>query len=247
MIDAGWQKRKTAQDVCIAAASTHVWLLPCNRSRDTLGELYRFLNVEERARTNRYHFERDRERFVAARGAVRLVLAGYLRCDPADVSFDFAEHGKPLLAARHATSIQFNTSTSHDWSMLAVTLEREVGIDIERIDRDRADPGIVEHYFAPAEVQALGGLDDDAWLCGFFNCWTRKEAFVKVTGEGLTRPLHSFEVSLVPGQPASLIRVQGCDESRWQMTDLAEVHGYASALAVAGSIGELQNFRWSPL
>ena len=90
-------------------------------------------------------------------------------------------------------------------------------------------------------------MGEDEWLHGFFNCWTRKEAFIKATGEGLSRPLDSFEVSLASTQPATLISVQGFDEParRWRMADLAEVSGYASALVVTGQIGELHCFMWS--
>lgn len=233
----------------ITADDIHVWLLPCRQPHAVLGELFAMLGEEERRRANRYHFEYDRDRFIASRGAVRQVLAGYLHCAPSEVEFDLAEHGKPRLAGRHATSLRFNVSTSHDWAMLAVTLGREVGIDVERIDSNRADLGIAKRYFAPGEVHALESMGEDEWLHGFFNCWTRKEAFVKATGEGLSRSLDSFEVSLAPGQPASLIRIQGCEDTvrRWRMADLAEVSGYASALVVAGSIGQLHGFMWSPL
>ena len=249
MTDLDWQERKTSHGVYIDGAATHVWLLPCNRTRDALDELYRLLDDTERRRAQRYHFERDRDRFVAARGAVRRVLAGYLCCDPSEVCFDLTENGKPHLAAQHASSIRFNISTSCDWSLLAVAHGQEVGIDIERIDRDRADPAIVDQCFTPAEARALAGLQGDLWLQGFFNCWSRKEAFVKVTGEGLSRSLQSFEVTVVPGQRASLISVHGYQDaaSKWQMSDLAEVPGYASTLVVAGRINELYNFRWSPL
>jgi len=236
-------------DMSITTDDTHVWLLPCRQARTVMDELFVTLDEEERQRANRYRFEYDRDRFIASRGAVRQVLAGYLHCTPSEVGFDLTKRGKPRLAERHATMLRFNVSTSHDWAMLAVTLGREVGIDVERIDSKRADLGIASHYFAPGEVHALEGMAEDERLHGFFNCWTRKEAFVKATGEGLSRPLDSFEVSLAPGQPASLIRIQGRENAvqRWRMADLAEVPGYASSLVVAGSIGQLRSFMWSPL
>jgi 4'-phosphopantetheinyl transferase len=233
----------------ITSDDTHVWLLSCRQPRAALDDLFATLDEEERGRANRYRFEYDRDRFIASRGAVRQVLAGYLHCASSEVGFDLAEHGKPRLAERHATSLRFNVSTSHDWAMLAVTLGREVGIDVERIDSKRADTGIASRYFAPGEVRALEAMGEDEWLYGFFNCWTRKEAFVKATGEGLSRPLDSFEVSLASGQPGSLIRVQGRGEPAqgWRMANLAEVPGYASALVVTGPIGELHSLMWSPL
>jgi 4'-phosphopantetheinyl transferase len=232
----------------ISADSTHVWLLACRQSPEVLDELLSVLDAEERRRADRYRFEADRNRFIASRGALREVLAAYLQCAPRDVLFSLAEHGKPHLAEPCDRSLRFNLSTSGDWAMLAVTLGREVGVDVERINSERADRGIVSYYFAPGEIQALEAMDEADWLQGFFNCWTRKEAFIKATGEGLSRPLDSFEVSLQPGQPASLISFQGCRQAakRWRMAELAEVPGYASALVVAGSIGQIHSFIWTP-
>lgn len=231
----------------ITGDETHVWLLPCVQPGAMLDELSRLLDEDERRRAERYRFERDRNRFVAARGAVRRVLAGYLRCAPRDLEFDLGDHGKPRLAKGHATSLRFNVSTSQEWAMLAVTLGREVGVDVEYIDSRRADRAIARRYFAPREVRALEALQNGEWLRGFFTCWTRKEAFVKATGEGLSRPLDTFEVSVEVRRPEPLLWFRDDNPAAdcWRMTDLADLPGYASALVVAGSIGALRTFAWS--
>jgi 4'-phosphopantetheinyl transferase len=231
----------------ISADETHVWLLSCRQPRSMLDEFWQLLDKAERLRANRFHFDRDRDRFIASRAQVRRVLAEYLCCAPAEIAYDLAERGKPRLAEQHASSIRFNQSISGDWAVLALAPGRELGVDIERIDSLRADREMVNGFFAPGEVCALEALQEDQWLPGFFNCWARKEAFIKATGEGLSRPLDSFEVSIAPQQPPSLLSVQGYEDAsdHWRMAELAEVPGYASALVVTGEIGRLQCFEWS--
>lgn len=241
----GWEPQRGVRDLGLTAGETHAWLLPCVQSTGTLAALSALLDGDERRRAERYHFARDRQRFIAARGALRLVLAGYLGCEPQDVAFVLGGHGKPRIADRHGTPLCFNLSTSQDWALLAVTPGREVGVDVEYIDGRRADREIARRWFAPGEVQALEALEGAAWLRGFFTCWTRKEAFVKATGEGLSRPLDSFEVSVAPGGPSPLLRVleDGPSGTAWRMTDLPEVPGYATALVVGGPIDTLNGFR----
>jgi len=248
MNDLDWQQVTEWSDVHIPADATHVWLLDCRQPAVVLDKLFALLDGEERGRAKRYRFDADRNRYIVSRAALREVLAAYLHCAPGEIEFDLAEHGKPRLGERHATPLRFNLSTSGDWAMLAVTLGREVGVDVERINSARADREIVSYYFAPGELQALEAMAEGEWLQGFFNCWTRKEAFIKATGEGLSRPLDSFEVSLATGQSVSLISFEGCTEAakRWRMAELAAVPGYASALVVAGSIGQIHRFRWTP-
>jgi 4'-phosphopantetheinyl transferase len=232
----------------LEADDVHVWLLPCAQPREILRRLYAILDSDERRRADRYRFDRHRDRFIASRGAVRQLLAEYVGCSPEAIEFEFGERGKPRLAGYHASAISFNMSISRDWALLGLNLEREIGIDIERIDSERADRDIVSHYFAPGEIVELETLQDRDWLQGFFNCWTRKEAFIKATGEGLYRALDSFEVSLAPGESVSLLRVENCAVSAgaWQMRDLAKVPGYAGALVVEGSIGRVHTFTWVP-
>jgi 4'-phosphopantetheinyl transferase len=242
----GWKRPRDTREMSISEDETHVWLLPCRQSGARLDSLWRELDEAERSRANRFHFEKDRSRFVASRAMVRRVLSCYLRCPAAEVSYDIAEGGKPRLADRHASSIRFNQSISGDWALLALTPDRELGVDIEQIDGRRADRDIVNGFFAPGEVRALEALPEHEWMFGFFNCWARKEAFIKSTGEGLSRPLDSFEVSIATGQAPSVLSVAGYADAdkRWQMADLAEVPGYASALVVTGPVGRLQCFTW---
>lgn len=118
--------------------------------------------------------------------------------------------------------------------LLAVARGREIGVDIERIRPEAARDSVAEHFFAPAEVAALRALPDSLQAAAFFNCWTRKEAFLKAHGHGLSLPLDQFEVTLLPGEPASLIatRFDPSAVSRWALREVAAPEGYAAALAL---------------
>lgn len=239
----GWEPRDAGHNPGLAREEAQVWLLPCVQPPRTLGALSALLGGDERRRAGRYRFARDRERYIAAHGAVRLVLAGYLGCEPPDIELVLGEYGKPHLANRHGTPLRFNLSISGEWALLAVTLGRDVGVDIECIDARRADREIARRWFAPGEIQALDALEGDEWVRGFFTCWTRKEAFVKATGEGLSHPLDSFEVSIAPGGPSLLwVAENGPSAAAWRMADLPEVPGYASALVVDGPIDTLNGY-----
>jgi 4'-phosphopantetheinyl transferase len=230
----------------IGERETHVWLLSCVLTDSVRSAFWGMLDDHERDRAGRFRFDVDRERFVARNGALRQLLGGYVGVPPWRVGFVRGPHGKPRLSNPDADRIEFNSSSSGEWAMVAVTRGRQVGIDIERIDASRSDPAMASHFFAPAERRCLERLDGDLWTDGFFNCWARKEAFVKATGEGLSRPLDDFEVSLHPGEPPRLLRV-GADPgaaSQWQMAELEPIAGYAHALVVAGEIGALSGLTW---
>ena len=246
MTAAAWQVRELSHDLRIGEGETHVWLLSCVLDEDVRGAFWDTLDARQRERAARFRFDADRERYVARSGALRRLLSGYVGVAPERLAFAAGAHGKPYLENPGGADIDFNASSSGDWAMVAVTRGRPVGIDIERIDAARSDPALVAQFFAPGERQRLGRLDGQRWIDGFFNCWVRKEAFIKATGEGLSRALDDFEVSLEPGEPACLLRAgdDPREASRWQMATLDPVDGYAHALAVAGEVGELTGLMW---
>jgi 4'-phosphopantetheinyl transferase len=206
------------------------------------------LEPDERARAQRFRFERDRRRFMATRGILRLLLASYAGIAPGEVRFTYGAHGKPVLAgSASAQSLRFNLSHSRGVTLYAVTHGREIGVDIEFI-RDLPDAeAIARRFFSPAEVTALLGLPDDLRRDAFFRCWTRKEAYIKAQGTGLTASLVRFSVSLVPDQPAQLLQVAGDPDapSRWSLCDLPAIPGYAAALAAADRTWTLRCWRWT--
>ncbi len=186
------------------------------------------LSAEEKARAARFRFAGERRRFTNCRAKVRSILAGYLAIEPAAVEFRYNESGKPSVQG-----LYFNVSHSHDAAMLAVSRSREVGIDIERIDAAFANDNIPERFFSPREVAALRELPSTHQLEAFFRCWTRKEAYVKARGMGLSLALDSFDVTLAPGETARFLR--GAND--WSVESLSPMPGYAAAV-VASSIHE---------
>jgi 4'-phosphopantetheinyl transferase len=195
------------------------------------------LTADERQRAERYIFQKDRTHFVVARGLLRVLLGCYLRQEPQHLHFTYGPHGKPALATDTGrVALRFNVSHSHSLALYAITRGREVGVDVERIRPEVVQEKIAERFFSPREVTVLRALPTPLQAPAFFACWTRKEAYMKATGDGLTLPLNQFDVSLAPGEPAALLRTawDPKEAARWTLQDLAPAPGYRAAVAVAG-------------
>jgi len=215
----------------------HLWCARLRLPSPVEQRLRRSLGDDERARAARFVVAQDRARYVAAHGLLRHVLGCYLKTPPERVRYRIAPRGKPSLVSHAgAPPLQFNLSHSDDLALVAVTLRRNVGVDLERVHRGRDVMGISERFFAPREAAALKALPPGARTAAFYRCWTRKEAYLKARGDGLSLPLDSFEVSLAPTEPAALLRsAQGLREvRRWTLLGLAPAPGYVAALAVEG-------------
>ena len=202
---------------------------------DALGEL---LDPAEQAQAARFRFDRDRCRFIARRGQLRRLLAHYLDRPAPDLAFTTGAFGKPAL--RDGGALAFNLSSSGGIGLCVVACGIEVGCDIERRDAALADRTIADRLFAPAERAALAALPAERWAEGFFDCWTRKEAFVKALGSGLAHPLHDFTVSVEPGAPAVLRK----PARGWSLHAFAPLPGYHAAVAVAGEGVAIPPARW---
>ena len=219
----------------------------------------RLLSEDERTRAGRFHFEHHRRRFTLARGFLRAVLGRYLDIGPETIAFQYNRYGKPSLPPRLGDQkLCFNLSHSGDWALCAVTLGREIGVDIERIQPHRATAGIARRFFSPREVDALFALPEHLRAAAFFRCWTRKEAYIKAKGRGLSIPLASFAVALAPEQSAALIWTgdDPQERHRWSLDDIdldnidANIHasqGYAAALAVEGPRPDVRLWNWGSL
>jgi 4'-phosphopantetheinyl transferase len=229
----------------LTGGAVHVWLaIGPDASAST--DLEAHLPADERHRARRLAFERDRRRFVFAHYVLRATLSRYLAVAPIDIAFSYTAHGKPMLAGESGGRIEFNMSHSDRAVLIAVSTAGPVGVDIEAIrDLDDRDD-IARRTFAPGEFQGLSRLAEGDRTTAFFTCWTRKEAFVKALGEGLSHPLDRFEVTVAPGQPAALVHVDG-DARRaaaWTIAALPCVPGFATALAVAAPV-TVSCFRWT--
>ena len=194
--------------------------------------LRHLLSADERARADRFRFERDRSRYTVGRAILRILLGGYLGLSPGRLTFTYGEFQKPRLVD---DQVWFNLSHSGAIALFAFTTLGEVGIDVERNDADFSRELIAERFFSPAEVRELRSLHPALQPLGFLTCWTRKEAFIKARGDGLSLALDSFDVSLRPGSPAALYRTAWSDDEpgRWCLEDLSDhEQGYVAAVAV---------------
>jgi 4'-phosphopantetheinyl transferase len=236
------------ETLTLAADEVHVWRASLNLTRSQIENLGRTLATDELERAGRFHFPEHRDHFVAARGVLRAVLGRYLGVEPSQLRFCYGPHGKPELAERvGAERPHFNVSHSHGLALYAVTRDREIGVDLEYIRPDLANEAIAGRFFATGEVTTLRGLPASMKPEGFFNCWTRKEAYIKARGDGLALPLDQFEVSLVPGEPATLLRTayDPQEAGRWSLQALDPGPGYVAALAVEGQGWQLRCWQWS--
>jgi 4'-phosphopantetheinyl transferase len=201
------------------------------------------LSDDEISRANRFHFTKDRNHFIVGRGLLRKLVAAYLGMDSAGLRFSYGEKGKPSLQERDA-AINFNLAHSRGMAIYAFSRGRELGVDIEFIKEDLEAEKIAKRFFSPCEIQALQAVPAELRTHAFFNCWTRKEAYIKARGEGLSMPLDEFDVSLSPGEPAALLRnyKDTGEVSRWSMQSIAAAEGYVAALVVEGHNWRLKSF-----
>lgn len=230
--------RVAPETVTLSGDQVHVWRADLDQTTAQIDGFLHTLSADERARAERFHFQRDRERFVVARGALRAILGLYLNRAPQCLSFRSSAHGKPALVLKDGEDpIRFNVSHSRGMALYAITYGRAVGIDLEYMRSDLEVEQIAERFFSRREIATLRALPASLRRYAFFLCWTRKEAYIKARGEGLSLPLDQFDVSLVPGETAALLDTRpDLDEAlRWSLRELKPgLSGYAAALAVEG-------------
>ena len=226
----------------LAANDVHVWRADLNVEPSALNRLYLHLSSEEKARAARFVSSNDRNRFTVARAILRELLAGYLELPPADIYIEATQYGKPRLPNGLGVSdLRFNLSHSHGLALYAFALQREVGIDVEKIRPELVTEEIGERFFSARERDGLRRLPSELHSEAFFLCWTRKEAYIKARGEGLHIPLDSFDVTLAPNQPPVLT---SADSDKWELHCFHPRPGFVGALVVEASESQLQFLDW---
>jgi 4'-phosphopantetheinyl transferase len=234
-------------DLALGTDEVHVWRLPLVQPPARLAVLAQTLGDDERARARRFHFDRDRDAFTAARGALRTLAGRYLGQRPDALGFGYQARGKPYLTAPPGDALRFNVSHSGEFALLAFTRGREVGVDVERRRPLHDLQSLAKISFSPDEYAALLGIPAHDQTDAFFACWSRKEAFIKATGEGISQ-LAEFDVTVRADQPARLLRVPGgaAAGTRWSMRDLPAIPGHAAALVVDGHDARIDCWDWPP-
>jgi len=221
----------------------HLWRVELDVTPSRLNDWQDMLSKDEQERVRRYRFPIHRHRFIVRRSALRTILSRYLAVPAAAVKLVYGTHGKPALS-RPWNDLRFSSSHSLDLAVVAVAHGREVGVDLECVRPGMLDEEAPEEFFSAAEVLALRALPPHRRTEGFFDCWTRKEAYVKAKGLGLSLPLDSFDVSLAPDGPAALLatRPDPQEARRWSIHPFFVHLQYAAALVVEGD--DWQAFYW---
>jgi 4'-phosphopantetheinyl transferase len=221
-----------------AEKKIHVWRALLDVSAAEMARYSGWLSAEEQQRASAFRFAVHRDRYVACHGWLRELLADYLAILPKSLRFVPGRYGKPALADT-PRMVGFSLSHSGGLAVCAVVEDAEVGVDIE-VEREVADfENLARRFFHPAETEKLLSLPVAARQAAFFRCWTRKEAYIKATGEGLSAGLDTFEVTLAPDEPCAFVQIgnqQATDALGWSLFDISSDHyGTAGAVAVKGT------------
>jgi 4'-phosphopantetheinyl transferase len=231
----------------LGQGEVHVRIASLERRQSELRFFESILAKDEIDRASRFHFQKDRERFVAGRGLLRMILSSYVGVPPGEIIFTYGSRGKPGLQRQEGRQpIEFNLAHSNGTAIYAITQDRPVGVDIESVKHEFPIESVAERFFSKVEVAALRSLPEDVRRTAFFKCWTRKEAFIKALGDGLSCPLADFDVSLAPGEPARLLDVRWASEEahRWCMEDIDSVADYAASIVFSGPQCRMHVSQW---
>ena len=224
-------------DLTLRPQELHLWRATTSPSPAELPSAEALLSGDERDRADRFRHARDRTRYIVARAGLRRILGAYLQVDPRTLSLAYSANGKPHLSGAHATlDLQFNLSHSGEWVAYAFALGRAVGVDIERMDPIPDLMAIANRYFAASEFAEIQRLVGASQLEAFYTCWTRKEAYLKARGEGLSYPLSQFAVSVRAGETPGLLANDREPEevSRWSLHVLHVDDGYVGTGCAEG-------------
>ena len=224
----------------------HVWRVFLDQTAFCLQSLQQTLSIDEQTKAERFYFKKDQEQFIVGRGALRAILSRYLDISPSGLKFGYNLYGKPFLVpTQGGTTLRFNLSHSDGMALIAFSKNRDIGIDIERIRTDFPCQQIA-NFFSPLENAVFRSLPEHLQNKAFFTCWTRKEAYIKAVGKGLSIPLDRFDVAFAPGEPAALLHFQDNPQeiSRWSLIELIPGSDMVAALAVEGYGWQLQCLEW---
>ncbi len=223
--------------IALPEDEVHLWRIDLAAVAQEEQRWKQILSADEQERAARFHFSRDRQCFTATRGLLRTILAGYIDSDPSELVFSYSQREKPSLTPSPTGSqVEFNVSHSGTIALLAFARGRALGVDVEQL-RDNFDHDTIAHrFFSEEEQRQLAALSPSERYHGFFRCWTRKEAYIKAQGTGLSLPLHQFDVSLKPQEGNALLctRPDPTEAAQWSLQEVPAAEGYVAALCVRG-------------
>ena len=231
----------------LGPTEVHVWTTSLDVVPKVLSTFERILCSSEMESARRFRVKQHRNRFIAARGFVRTLLSHYLRINPAEPEFVYGPYGKPSLStAFRESGLNFNLAHSENLAVIAVTQAGAIGVDVERI-RPLADAGeLVAQFFSARTRAAFQNLPLEQKPTAFFNLWTRKEAWLKATGEGIGSLLNVVEVSFLPDEPPRLLSLPREVQTLgpWVLHEFSPRPGFIAALAIAAHEAPLHCYCW---
>ena len=222
---------RIAQRVLTPESAVEVWRIPLALSAFELEHLARLLSCDEQMRAARFQFARDRSRYVGARGMLRVLLGSYLGLAPAAVALDSSPHGKPVLAAP-SIAVHFNLTHTGDLAICAITRNRVLGVDVERLDRMIDHDALARRFFSEREYAELQVIPSAERNRAFLACWTCKEAVAKAIGLGLSLPLNQIEVTADPDKPPRVLNIAQGDAGEWSLYRIDAGSAYVATLAL---------------
>jgi 4'-phosphopantetheinyl transferase len=232
-------------NVALDKNEVHLWRAKLNFTSRQVTKFTSFLSDDEKQKAFSFYSKTDTHNYIASRAITRLIISRYTNLEPAEIVFYYNYFGKPFVLTNN---FGFNISHSKDFVICAVSGSKMVGIDIEFIKDGFNSLEIAERFFSKAEIDELKSVPFNLRNEAFFNCWTRKEAFIKARGIGLSLPLDSFDVSLMPGKPARILSIRNNDEGSqnyWHFQNLNVAKGYASALVLPYEPHAVRYWDWN--
>lgn len=228
------------QSLFLNLNEVHIWHLNVRDHLDRLGDYEALLDKEEKEKAYRFRFQKDHNCSIIARAVLRILLGGYLQLPPVEIAFTYGACGKPEIDPDN--NIKFNISHASGAIVLGFVQNDRIGVDVEFIDEKIDAMQIAKHFFSKEEIAALYSERDDDIIEAFYNCWTRKEAFIKAVGDGLSFPLDQFVVSLKPGLKAQLLETKWdqAEEKEWMLQSFNPEKNYVSAFAVKGKVSDIK-------
>jgi len=223
--------------------TVHIWSINFVVNEDEFNTYHDLLSADEKLRASKFKFYKDKRCYVVTKAALRLLSGAYLSTDAKDILFEYEAYGKPKF--KHQTNLNFNVSHSGDLALIGFVYNHTIGIDIEKIKNDFDTFEIASNLFSKQEIDALRKIPEEEQYRAFYRCWTRKEAFIKAKGSGLSFPLDEFAVTLDNDLDADLIWTKwDINEKRqWQLTSFIPFKDYIAAL-INDYQAKIEHFIW---
>ena len=231
-------------NLILSEEEAHVWRADLEIDERVQSSLLNLLSPDEKRRALKFRFAKDSRNFIATRGILRSLIGKYLEIKPAEVCFQYNQFGKPGITNNNP--LQFNISHSQNMALFAFSKKHNVGVDVEFLNPNIQVKDIAINFFSRNEIRKLLSLPDQQKPLGFFNCWTRKEAFIKAVGAGLSFPLDKFEVSMEPDKPAKLLATDWDPNaaSKWSIYSISLGSNFVGSLAIEGLVDKVKLWNW---